>query len=201
MRLAPPQIYFMNADGSGMRRLARGATVQRTDRQAARGCPGPSARMVARRAEDRFRQRAGRQRRDVPDERRRERATEADTQRGVGRLPDWSPDGTKNRVRSVMATARARSVAGDHVMNADGSGERCSRAATLLSGRPRAKDRLPKRPRRQRRDLRDECRRQRAAAVDARIPASDGEHVWSPDGRKIAFVGAPGGTATATSTS
>ena len=66
----PSPLYVVNADGSGQRWLTLTAWIVRS-------------RLVARRAEDRLREPARRQRRDLRHERGRERAAEADAQPGA----------------------------------------------------------------------------------------------------------------------
>ena len=104
-----PEIYVMNADGSGKRRLTRSTTA------------GDLSYLVARRAEDRLLSGGGphprherrRERKAAPDAQRRA----CDTTRCRGGV--WSPDG-----RKIAFTGGDRNGLDVYVMNADGSGRR-----------------------------------------------------------------------------
>ena len=101
-------IYVVKADGSGLRNLTPKPVGAYAD-----SC------LVARRAEDRLRQRPRRQLRGLRHERQRERATEPDAQPSVRRRSRL----VARRAEIAFVSNRDGSY-GVYVMNADGSGQR-----------------------------------------------------------------------------
>ncbi len=106
------EIYVINADGTGLRRLTRNAVFDGTPR------------LVTGRSQDRLRARPRpADSEHLCDERRRQRPAEADATATLRRRPwvglAWSPDWKKI---AFVASAGHRGAADIFVMNADGSG-------------------------------------------------------------------------------
>ena len=107
------EIYVMNADGSGQRRLTRSAGARQRPR------------LVARRAEDRLREQLA----GLGHERRRQRAAKADAQRGAQLQSCVVPDGQRiafergRRQRDPCGGCPGAWGYEVYVMNADGSGQ------------------------------------------------------------------------------
>jgi TolB protein len=181
------QIYVMNADGSGLRRLARGGSVRRIwSGERAGGGDGlawsPDGRRIAFMSD-----RDGDFDIYVVD-------LDGSGQRNLTRKPGfdkdpvWSPDGRRIAFVSSIDERHPDRRQEIYVMNADGSGRRLLArghgAAWSPDGRKIAF--------RSDRDGNGEIYVMNANGTGqrrlTRNPASDGAPVWSPDGRKILFV-------------
>ena len=189
-------IFVVNADGGGLRNLTRGRAHDRTriwhGREHERSSGSRPTDQCGRRTDGRScseasaiarPRRSGRRAGRAVDETRSTSSTR--TAAGFRRLthnwrsdgaPVWSPDGRKILFLEVQLDDCRRPSGDVYVMNADGSGQRnltrsvtrpfaTERARRLVARR--AEDPLRQQPRRQRRGLRHERRRQRATEADA----------------------------------
>ena len=165
------------ASSSTSSRCARTAAVRSTSRQPG---DGPAAELVARRAQDRVRQRPRRRLRDLRDERRRLAADAGHVQRRR-RLRSRPGLRTAGTWRSWRSRRQRRGLP----MRADGSHQRnLTRDAAGDSSRTglrTAPDRLPERPLPlELRGLHDEGRRIAPSAAHRRAPASTASRTGRP---------------------
>ena len=170
------EIYVINADGSGERRLTRNPALDQGSTWS------PDGRKIAFNRGARASQQP-----DLHHERGRERAAEADAHPGV-QLGSCLVARREDRLRELPRTQRLRDLR--HQRRRQRTAEPDPRVgARRLSGlvARRAEDRLHKQARRRLGGLRHQRRRDRAADSDPQPQRPTSAPAWSPDGRKIAF--------------